>query len=156
MVNNTLDQLDNLENVENEAIEVSTSTYTESHRTYRLKNKDRINAANRQYYQDNKERLQAYNREYNRKWYKENKAKVLEQRRLYARKKAGCINPTGETDKTGNCQICNSFTKLVYDHDHATGLHRGWLCVGCNWRLGWYEVCKDGIDRYLKGQSLFQ
>lgn len=25
---------------------------------------------------------------------------------------------------------------LVYDHNHGTGEHRGWLCNGCNSALG--------------------
>lgn len=30
------------------------------------------------------------------------------------------------------CALCGYVDHLVLDHDHASGLIRGWLCVGCN------------------------
>jgi hypothetical protein len=37
----------------------------------------------------------------------------------------------------GRCAICGeNRRRLVCDHDHATGLVRGWLCVSCNTREG--------------------
>lgn len=35
------------------------------------------------------------------------------------------------------CEICGAKTKLVYDHNHKTGTHRGWLCRSCNLMLGY-------------------
>jgi hypothetical protein len=32
----------------------------------------------------------------------------------------------------GRCAICGKARDLVCDHDHATGLVRGWLCNSCN------------------------
>lgn len=32
----------------------------------------------------------------------------------------------------GRCAICGRIRDLVCDHDHATGLVRGWLCTSCN------------------------
>ena len=48
----------------------------------------------------------------------------------------GCINPPGEVpDKP--CEICGVEGKdLHLDHDHQTGLFRGWLCHKCNCGLG--------------------
>lgn len=36
-----------------------------------------------------------------------------------------------------SCQCCGKVTdKLVFDHDHKTLEHRGWLCHPCNQGLG--------------------
>lgn len=32
----------------------------------------------------------------------------------------------------GRCAVCGRHADLVCDHDHATGLVRGWLCRSCN------------------------
>ncbi|MET9950138.1 endonuclease domain-containing protein [Streptomyces sp. NPDC006339] len=32
----------------------------------------------------------------------------------------------------GRCAICGKVRDLVCDHDHRTGLVRGWLCQSCN------------------------
>lgn len=38
----------------------------------------------------------------------------------------------------GRCGLCgNDRRPLVEDHDHGTGLVRGWLCRPCNSREGW-------------------
>jgi Recombination endonuclease VII len=36
------------------------------------------------------------------------------------------------------CEICGTVGKkgVVWDHDHSTGLFRGWLCQFCNLALG--------------------
>src|SRR5208282_347156 len=73
-------------------------------------------------------------------------------RRLYrkaGRKQHGCINPHGET-KFGPCEICGRVQQLAYDHNHATGLFRGWLCRFCNISFGWFENNKKGILEYEK------
>ena len=35
-----------------------------------------------------------------------------------------------------NCEICGEDGKICWDHDHKTGLFRGWLCNRCNRTLG--------------------
>ena len=51
------------------------------------------------------------------------------------------------------CEICKNETKLVFDHDHQTMLHRGWLCHKCNRLLGQandrVDILQSAID-YLK------
>lgn len=34
--------------------------------------------------------------------------------------------------QNGRCAICGRASDLVCDHDHSTGLVRGWLCRSCN------------------------
>lgn len=42
--------------------------------------------------------------------------------------------------ETKHCERCKrTDVKLVRDHDHATGLFRGWVCSPCNLAVGVYE-----------------
>lgn len=34
------------------------------------------------------------------------------------------------------CEVCGRAGRVCYDHDHATGEARGWLCSTCNSALG--------------------
>lgn len=70
--------------------------------------------------------------------------KAKRQRNLIAERKQrrqydGCTDATGESPD-GPCQICGTHaTPLHFDHDHATGLFRGWLCGNCNRALGLFR-----------------
>lgn len=58
----------------------------------------------------------------------------------------------GETARSAKCEMCGKDENLVRDHDHKTGLFRGWLCPLCNRCLGNARDCpsvlRAGI-RYL-------
>ena len=47
----------------------------------------------------------------------------------YKEKVAGRTRPT-------HCEVCYLTAKPDFDHDHKTGLFRGWLCRRCNLVLG--------------------
>lgn len=58
------------------------------------------------------------------------------------------------------CEICGKtevaktndgtkFRKLAIDHDHESNKFRGLLCFRCNIQLGWMEMHKSQIDKYL-------
>ena len=64
-------------------------------------------------------------KEYQRRWYL--------QQRIPARR--------------GPCEVCADVGVLCWDHDHATGQFRGWLCRQCNSVLGFVE---DSTERLAK------
>jgi hypothetical protein len=48
-------------------------------------------------------------------------------------------NKPGRGEREGKCAICRRETLVVWDHDHATGAYRGWLCRRCNLVLGYVK-----------------
>lgn len=48
----------------------------------------------------------------------------------------------------GRCAICDRREHLIEDHDHVTGLVRGYLCRGCNIREGVYHGAASPFGRY--------
>jgi hypothetical protein len=44
----------------------------------------------------------------------------------------------------GECAVCGQPNAHTLDHDHETGLVRGWLCQSCNWQE------PGGADRFLR------
>jgi hypothetical protein len=48
------------------------------------------------------------------------------------------------------CDLCNrTDMKLVFDHDHKTLEHRGWLCENCNQGLGRLGDTEESLQRAL-------
>ena len=54
----------------------------------------------------------------------------------------------------GICKMCGTDVpggpgRFAVDHNHATGVVRGLLCMGCNTKIGWYEINKVNILEYI-------
>jgi hypothetical protein len=62
------------------------------------------------------------------------------QRKLRKEKLAGRPKPD-------SCEICGGVGRICFDHDHATGSFRGWLCSHCNTVLG---LVDENTERLLK------
>lgn len=97
---------------------------------WQVENKDKVNSKNKQ-------------------WYHKNPDKV----RLKSRKKQGMLNPPAEA-KSGRCEICGKHKDMLnLDHDHSTGIIRGWLCRTCNLGLGAFKdsvIFMINATNYLK------
>lgn len=121
---------------------------TEKKRQYRRK----WRAANPEKVRETKRRLYAANREKEKAARRRRYAANGHNQRKKVREANGCIDATGDT-KHGPCEICGKACNLCYDHNHATGEFRGWLCSHCNLILGhyekWYLNNQQSIKHYL-------
>ena len=110
-----------------------------------------------------------YDREYQRSWRKANpeRASAIQRRyrdsfppgvyNLVRNHKLSVADATAVmANKPEHCEICGAEAKLYYDHDHASGNHRGWLCNACNvalnrWeRLDWREKVEAYLLHYVE------
>ena len=85
---------------------------------------------NKKYYRDNRDKVLKY--------YHDNKDKLLEQK--YKRKYGVTVEQVDETYKKQNglCAICKVRPAINIDHNHLTGRFRGILCGVCNRGLGMF------------------
>lgn len=80
----------------------------------------------------------------NRRINKEAQAQRMARFRL--KQEAVLISLAGRP-RANNCELCGDSAKTVFDHCHANGHFRGWLCDRCNRTLG---QVKDNQDLLLK------
>jgi hypothetical protein len=126
---------------------------------YYAKYRIRILAARRKLYMTRRAKLLKYQQEYrkrNKARLKQKALKHKETRRINHRKWCGLPDPTRAVPLT--CECCGSSPNkrsLNLDHDHVTGLFRGWLCDNCNTGIGRLGDSINGLLRaikYLKGK----
>ena len=124
---------------------------------YRLANPEKIKACQVAYYAANREKVSARSAAYQlanpdkvKAYYKANKKKITEQRRIYK----GMPLPTRPCPET--CECCGNMPgkkSLSLDHCHDTGAFRGWLCGSCNMATG---KLGDNIEGLMKAVSYLQ
>lgn len=116
-------------------------------KAYYERNRESKKAYQRERYAARSEEEKAYQKEYRARRKAELKAQrdakyaanpepARARQRVYNRKKSGMLNPPAES-RSGACEVCKrEFDSLHLDHDHSTGIIRGWLCSGCNTAIG--------------------
>ena len=104
------------------------------------RNTEKGRASSRRYYHAHKAKM----REGHRKWRIANPN--------YDRKWAGLPEPTRpEPEHCENCgRLPNGVGGLHSDHDHKTGVFRGWLCHSCNNGLGLLGDSKQSLLAMLE------
>lgn len=116
--------------------------------------KEACAAYNREYQRKNREKLREYFREYQRKnrervrerfdaWAEKNPERIAKYRadnvpkaREYYRQQTAKVAPRPRPEL---CELCGGPSgkkALNFDHCHAQGHFRGWLCTSCNLALG--------------------
>lgn len=113
----------------------------------------------KEYRQQNKEHIKKCQKE----WWKQNRERYRNERRYYSLgyNYGITIEQYNEmfASQNGVCLICGkpetrkrkgNTTQLVIDHCHTSGKIRGLLCSNCNSRLGWYKICQEKIESYLR------
>lgn len=114
-------------------------------REWREANRERVRRADRKYYLANVEKV----RERKRAYKSANPEKSIEA----DRKCRGLPTPTRPAPALCECCGRPSTRRLNLDHDHKTGLFRGWLCYSCNISIGHLGDDLEGVQRavnYLK------
>lgn len=110
----------------------------------REKHRPKLIAATKQWKLDNPDRNREYDklakREY-RKTPEYRSAQRKRQLRFKAKVDAENIRIAGRP-KPDHCELCALPSKVVFDHCHANGHFRGWICDRCNRTLG---QVKDSI-----------
>jgi hypothetical protein len=75
-------------------------------------------------------------------------AQITRDHTAACRKAAGLPAPTREEPVV--CECCGRAPikeRLCLDHDHKTGVFRGWLCKTCNMAIGKLGDDLDGVER---------
>ena len=110
----------------------------EAGKLYRERNKEKIRAKNKKYYRANKDKIKAY-------W----AANQDKRRKCY-----GLPDPTHEYPDPEVCECCGGpptgIGRLHLDHDHTSGIFRGWICSNCNLGIGLLGDTKEGVDNASK------
>lgn len=85
-----------------------------------------------------------------------NEAIKNDKRNRHARLSGLPISVQGDNGTTSlqhrpnNCQICFGEGIICYDHNHATGEFRGWLCRSCNVGLGYFRDNAEYLASAIK------
>lgn len=99
--------------------------------------------------------------EYSREHRKRHPERCAEQNRDASRRRTGGDPATTTRSMPASCEACGGAPtrfrggseRLAWDHDHATGRFRGWLCSNCNTALGLLgesQVRLKALSKYLK------
>jgi hypothetical protein len=122
------------------------------------KNRERLREKERQYYRDNTFRWKNADGSWKRSYADVDRRKEVARNYYYRNKdKINAKNKQRrDTERRhGTCPICiRENMRLVWEHDHVTGKHRGWVCSPCNLVLGHSYENAETLRRaimYLQG-----
>lgn len=138
-------------------------------KAWRKKNKEKVNAQARRYRAKHPDKVKAIKQKYRAKPYSKALDTLAARRRrktdpegsrrralaFASRKEARRVEIAGR-NRAMQCELCGAFGMTVFDHCHATGVFRGWICDRCNKVLGLVRdsgILLQKMRRYLEGQN---
>jgi len=108
--------------------------------SYYQKHKERCKEAQRRYRNkpEYREKYLQKAKENSKKWYAnlENKLRRQKYNQEWWLGKVKELEEKAGRPRPERCEICNEQDTICFDHDHKTGLFRGWICKRCNTVLG--------------------
>ncbi len=126
--------------------------------------KEEKNAWQREYRERNREKAKAYSAaryQANKEIYRQ---AARDKQIVRDEKREEIFESLAGRPRASACEICKEHGsgaskkfKTVFDHDHATGQFRGWLCNKCNWILGLVSDDPSKLDalaEYLRNGGI--
>lgn len=106
-------------------------------REYVKNNREAINANKARYREKNRDKLRAAHHAYIRNDDGRPNAKYRHKLKRIIEMRAADLATLAGRPKPEACEVCGaSDRRIVFDHCHAHGHFRGWLCINCNSALG--------------------
>lgn len=119
----------------------------EEARRYRAKHPDKVKAIKQAYLERSAETRLPREAERARQKRAENPDSQKVRSERYQQKQRDKQEEIAGRSRTNYCELCGEECKTVFDHCHATGVFRGWLCNRCNRTLG---QVNDSAELLLK------
>lgn len=122
------------------------SRATEAER-YREKHPEKVKANKAVYRQSHLEEIRKQDREYKARMRSTNPEEERRRYEKWRNKKEAQLTEIAGRPRSEICEICLEKGNTVFDHCHAKGNFRGWICDRCNKVLG---LMKDNAANLLK------
>ena len=99
----------------------------------------------------NRERYLEDARKRSKEWYQRpgNKERRYVYNRASWKKHIKKLEEIAGRKRSKICEICYEDGIIVFDHNHKTGLFRGWICVRCNTVLGKIKDNKNLLKKLI-------
>lgn len=124
------------------------TTRRDYQRAYYLAHREELLAKNAARWQKHKARYS----EAQRRWNEGHREEIAaRQRASYLRRRTAKIGAAARPMPQG-CELCGRMGSrgLHFDHDHATGAFRGWLCQNCNRALGYVHDSVELLSKMIE------
>jgi hypothetical protein len=121
---------------------------------YSVRHPEKRRATVNRYNLKNRDKVLAAGAEYQRRRRKNDPEGQKERVARFKARREDALTEIAGRKRPELCEICNEFNlRIVFDHCHAGGHFRGWICDRCNRVLGLVNdssVLLEGLAKYLR------